>query len=131
LEAASTFKQRRSLLIAHVRAQVARVLGLPESALKNLQQGFQDLGLDSLMSMELRNSLQTSLQVSLSPTLTFNYPNVEAIVNYLIEEVLAVAFTVTESQLKPEEVEPSTTNSVEELSEAEAEMLLLSTLESL
>ena len=129
LEAAPVLK-RRSLLIAHVRSQVAQVLGLPESALKNLQQGFQDLGMDSLMAVELRNRLQKSMQASLSPTLAFNYASVEAIVNHLIEQVLSVAFTVTESQ-STQETERASPNRIEELSEAEAERLLLSTLENL
>ena len=74
---------RRVLLAAHVRSQVARILGWNPSDPLDSRQGFFDLGMDSLSSMELRNVLQTTLGCSLPSTLTFKYPTVEALVDYL------------------------------------------------
>ena len=89
LEAAPAV-DRRPLLAAHVRSQVARVLGWNESDPLDSRQGFFDLGMDSLSSMELRNVLQTTLGCALPSTLTFKYPTVEALVDYLGGEVLGL-----------------------------------------
>ncbi|NEO91123.1 MAG: SDR family oxidoreductase, partial [Moorea sp. SIO3G5] len=80
--------ERQGLLVTHVRAQVARVLGIyPERI--TLEQKLIDLGLDSLMSIELRNTLQLSLGLSVPSTLLFDYPTPEALTSYLAQEVLA------------------------------------------
>jgi malonyl CoA-acyl carrier protein transacylase len=89
LEAAPTSK-RRQILAAHIQAEVVEVMGLDPSQPVNLQQGFFALGMDSLMSMELRNRLQTSLECSLPSTLTFKYPTIEALVDYLAVEVFSL-----------------------------------------
>ncbi len=89
LEAAPV-NERRSLLTDHIRSQITQVLGLSSSEPIDLQQGFSDLGMDSLMAVELRNRLQTSLGCSISSTLAFDYPTVEGLVNYLALEVLSI-----------------------------------------
>ena len=78
--------KRRSFLMAHVRAIVGEVLGTRKPI--PLLQGFSDMGMDSLMSIELKNRLQTSLEYSLPPTLIFKYPTLEALVDYLAQELL-------------------------------------------
>lgn len=83
-------QNRGELLETHVREQVARTLGKEVAALsteKNI--GFITLGFDSLTSIELRNSLQRSLECALPVTFAFDYPTVEAAVAYLAEKVLA------------------------------------------
>ncbi|NER48710.1 MAG: acyl carrier protein, partial [Symploca sp. SIO1A3] len=83
---------RRSLLVAHVRRQVALVLGIKNPESIALETGFFNLGLDSLTSVELRNKLQTSLDCSLPSTLAFDYPTVTKLVNYLVQNVLRQKF---------------------------------------
>ncbi|NEO96076.1 MAG: KR domain-containing protein, partial [Moorea sp. SIO3G5] len=80
--------ERRSLLVTHVRSQVALVLGINNPESISLETGFFDLGMDSLTSVELRNKLQTSLDCSLPSTLAFDYPKIGQIVDYLFEDVL-------------------------------------------
>jgi malonyl CoA-acyl carrier protein transacylase len=91
-------RERKALLVAHVRTQVAKVLGmsLPESI--ELGQQLIDLGLDSLMAIELRSHLQSSLRCSLPSTVLFDYPTLEALVNYLAQEVLSVAVEASSTQ---------------------------------
>ncbi len=89
--AAALTGERRQLLVSHVRDQVARVLGFGPSQPFGLGQGFFELGMDSLTSMELRNRLQTSLGETLPSTVAFDYPNVEALVDFLTPKVLEVA----------------------------------------
>ncbi|TBR56984.1 hypothetical protein B4U84_26490 [Westiellopsis prolifica IICB1] len=84
---------RRAYLIVHVCSHVATVLGLNRSQTINPQQGFFEQGMDSLMSVELRNRLQKTLACSLPSTLAFDNPTVEAVADYLIREVLTLEFS--------------------------------------
>ncbi|NEO73020.1 MAG: acyl carrier protein [Moorea sp. SIO3H5] len=78
--------------MAHVRHQVGRVLGISDSHSIGLEQGFFDLGMDSLMAVEFRGCLQKSLGISVSSNVIFNYPKIEAIVTYLIQNHLESYF---------------------------------------
>ena len=81
--------QRRDLLVERVRTQVAKTLGLSSPDQIELGQRFIDLGLDSLMAVELRNHLQSTVGCCLRSTLVFDYPTIEAMVDYLSQEVFA------------------------------------------
>ena len=48
-----------------------------------------DLGVDSLIALELKNTLQKELQVPISSTLLFDYPTLEALVKYLLSDLLS------------------------------------------
>ena len=80
--------KRKALLVTQIRAQIAKVIGLGSANQVGLQQGFADLGMDSLMAVELRNRLQTTLDCAIPTTLAFDYPTVEALVDYLAPEIL-------------------------------------------
>ena len=81
LEAASP-AARRKWIEAAVRDAIIGVLGLgPEIELDPLQ-AFSDLGFDSLMSIELRNRLQTSMGRPLPATLAFDFPSLAAMADY-------------------------------------------------
>jgi len=82
--------ERRAELRGHVGGLVNSVLGRPLTEALDPGQGFFDLGMDSLMSVELRNVLQRSLGVSLSATVAFDNPTVNALVDHLAEEVLGL-----------------------------------------
>ena len=130
---AAPIVERQALLIAHVREQVAQVLGLNSPEQINLRQRFFDLGIDSLMALDLKNKLDLSLGYSLITTLVFDYPTVEALVNYLIQEVLSIEFSDS-STLKPQkdnEENQQMLVELKQLSESEAETLLLKELENL
>jgi acyl transferase domain-containing protein/protein-L-isoaspartate O-methyltransferase len=72
-----------SLLTAHVRSEVAAVLGLDESRLLEPGQGFFKLGMDSLMTVELRGRLERGVGIRLPTTIAFEYPTVETLAGYL------------------------------------------------
>jgi acyl transferase domain-containing protein/acyl carrier protein len=127
---------KRSILQAHLQQEIATVLGLANPQQIQPHHRFFDLGLDSLMALELRNRLQMNLGCSLPSTLIFDYPNLTSLVAYLID-YLADRFVAT---LEPVlEATPTRAfgqsetieHSISDLSEAEAEKLLLEKLEEL
>jgi acyl carrier protein len=82
---------RRDVLLDYVRGEVAVVLGadttadsIPPAA------GFFELGMDSLMSVELKRRLERGAGKALPSTLTFNYPNSAALATFL-DQALAPA----------------------------------------
>jgi acyl transferase domain-containing protein/acyl carrier protein len=79
-----------------VRAEVARVLSLADGSRVPLDRPLSDLGLDSLMAVELRTALGRRVGASLPATLAFDHPTPEAIARYLLKEVLAVPDVVAE-----------------------------------
>ena len=100
---ASPVDERRDMLTTHVCEQVAKVMNSSNTAklqpeqIESRQRLF-DMGIDSLMAVELKNLLESSLGHTLSATLLFDYPTVEAIVDYLKEGALSSAFPSKESE---------------------------------
>jgi acyl carrier protein len=76
--------QRAALLEAHLRETVALVLRLSDAAAVDPRTPLRSLGLDSLMSMELRARLERSLERQLPSTLVWNYPTVRAMADFLL-----------------------------------------------
>jgi acyl transferase domain-containing protein/acyl carrier protein len=86
---AAPVERRQQLLEEFVQSQAALVLGHPAQAVPRTQ-GFVQLGIDSLGSLELRTRLEQALQCPLPNTIAFDYPSVEALSAYLMAEVLAI-----------------------------------------
>ncbi|MEU6076600.1 SDR family NAD(P)-dependent oxidoreductase [Micromonospora sp. NPDC047074] len=80
-------QEQRGLLLDIVRTQVATVLAQPDVDAVPVAEPFRQLGFDSLMAVELRNRLNTVTGLRLPATLTFDYPNPEALVEYLRGEL--------------------------------------------
>jgi acyl transferase domain-containing protein len=74
--------ERRKLLEVIVREAVGRVLNLPPARL-DPRKAMGSMGLNSLMAMELRNRLEAALGRSLSATLAWNHPTIDALVAFL------------------------------------------------
>ena len=124
--AAAASAAQPKLLLLHVRERVLRVLGLPSTLELDVNQGLRDLGLDSLMAVELRNVLQTDIGRSLPATLAFDHPTVAALTKYL-KELLAPAA----APAAPAANAPTIDNSISELTDEEAEAQLAAELAAL
>ncbi|MDJ1172316.1 thioester reductase domain-containing protein [Roseofilum sp. BLCC_M154] len=96
---AAPIAERQELLTNQVRSLIAKTLGWTDPQQIGMRQPFLDLGLDSLMTVELKNKLESSLEVTLSPTLLFDYPTLEALVNYL-PDVIPLEFSITDDSDK-------------------------------
>ncbi|MEU0581987.1 SDR family NAD(P)-dependent oxidoreductase, partial [Streptomyces griseoincarnatus] len=76
--------QRTELVTEVVLREVATVLGLPGAGALAPQQVLKDLGLDSLMAVELRRRLSAETGLSLPATLAFDYPTPEHITRLVL-----------------------------------------------
>jgi Phosphopantetheine attachment site len=129
--------ERRGLLADFVRQQVMAVLRLDPSHRPDLDYRLIDLGLDSLMAVQLRNQLATHLGIDLRlpATLVFDHPNCRAIAAFLEKELFGTTGSRGDDDGKPMLRAPATDvkarEAVERLSDAETEVLLLERLKSL
>jgi hypothetical protein len=63
-----------------------------------------DLGLDSLMAVELKTRLEQTLCCTIRPTLAFDYPTLEALVGYFAQEPLARFFAAEDAPAAEAEI---------------------------
>jgi acyl carrier protein len=122
--------QRRGLLLTHVRERLGHVLRLDPRRTIDPRQPLTEIGLDSLMAVELRNSLVASTGAQLSPTLLFDYPTLEALVEHMLADHIASSPS-SRPEVRRDEFEAArsaTMHQLERLSEDEAEQLLLAEL---
>jgi NADP-dependent 3-hydroxy acid dehydrogenase YdfG/acyl carrier protein len=129
LEAAPS-AERRSLLLSHVREQIIRVMRLEPSFSLEPRQGLFQIGMDSLMAVELSRHLQNSLGKALPATIAFDYPTLEKLTAYLASEVLSLdqppsAKSPEEKDLEDHGEIADVLEELEQLSEDDAANLLL------
>ena len=82
--------ERRRLLQSYLSEQVARVLGLAASKL-DLQQPLSNLGLDSLMAVELKNRIAVDLKVNVPVVKFLQGFSVDQAVTQVLDQLAAEA----------------------------------------
>jgi len=87
-----------------------------------------DLGMDSLMSVELKSRLEAATGCALPTTLTFKYPTVVALTDFLGERLGLESATAKASGVP---AEPAGDSSGDDLSEDDLAALLTERLEQL
>ncbi|MFF1717530.1 type I polyketide synthase, partial [Streptomyces sp. NPDC058268] len=70
-----------------VRREVATVLGISDATSIGAQQVLKDLGIDSLMAVEVRRRLSTATGVALPATLAFDHPTPTAITGLVLDRL--------------------------------------------
>jgi acyl transferase domain-containing protein/SAM-dependent methyltransferase/acyl carrier protein len=81
------------ILLDAVRNEAGHVLSLHPDEVST-SAGLFELGMDSLMSVELKRRLEARCGRSLPSTLTFNYPSVEALAGFLYTQLAVEASTM-------------------------------------
>lgn len=96
---------RLGMLQEHLTARVARILRL-DPARVDAEAPLKSLGLDSLMTLELRNRLEADCGLHLSATLVWNYPTIAALVGYIAEALDLSGSTPADAVAVPDQVAP-------------------------
>ena len=121
---------RMRLLTEHLRALAMRVLSLDPSDELDIRQPLQQMGLDSLMAVELRNLLAAELALpqGLPATLVFDHPSVAALAEHLGRDVLRLPAAAPEATPVPQGAGTETLGSlldrIEGLSDADVEKMV-------
>ena len=84
LLAAHQAQEADTFLLDYLRQAVAQILGIPDPEQIDPHQGLLDIGVDSLMAVELRNRLSNGLVEQLPSTLIFDYPTLAKLTDYLL-----------------------------------------------
>jgi acyl transferase domain-containing protein len=107
--------KRKKLLRDLIQTQLREILRLPESAVIDNQLGFFEMGMDSLMAMELKERLQQSLgtRYKLTATAAFDYPAVNSLVKH-IESLLNQFAKLEEKPTEKEALETAKDKALKE-----------------
>ena len=79
--------KRQELLVNYIREKVVKVLGLDESQHLNLQKPLNEMGLNSLSNIDLKNRIDTELGVNLPIEILLAGSNIHQLVNILLEQL--------------------------------------------
>ncbi len=86
--ASTPIRQRSRLVIELLNQMLTSALRMaPDHQIDPFERLF-DLGVDSLIAIELKNKLQTVLQRPVSSTLLFDYPSLEALSKHILTELV-------------------------------------------
>jgi malonyl CoA-acyl carrier protein transacylase len=130
LEAAAS-DERLELMRDFVRQAVVRVLRLDADQLPGSHARLMELGLDSLMAVQLRNLLGAGLGLAkpLSATLMFDYPTIEALGEHLLTQIgITSAATAAPAEASIAIAARLDAEQLAEMSESEVEAMLLKRL---
>ncbi len=107
----------RAAIEGWVVEQLARVLGHASADSIDPQRPFAELGIDSLMGVELRHRFEAGLNIGLPVSMVLDYPNAAALAAFMAEQVESAGPDDDLAQLLGE---------IEQMSDAEAEARLSS-----
>ncbi|UXA13859.1 SDR family NAD(P)-dependent oxidoreductase [Mycobacterium sp. SMC-8] len=83
-------QQRRKLLTDYLRDAVAEITRVDAAEIRE-DAGFFDLGMDSLMAVELRRRIEQGVGKDIPATLAMDHPRLSDVADYLLGEVLGLA----------------------------------------
>jgi acyl carrier protein len=82
--ASASAEAAHSVIVAHLQVMAAAALGIEEPGHIDPEQPLQDLGLDSIMAVDLRNTLAQALGESLPAAILFDHPRLNSLADYSI-----------------------------------------------
>jgi len=122
---ATPANQRRAALVGRLEALVRKVAGVPAERRIDPSLPVRDLGMDSLMTVELRNAIGRAVDRTLPATLVFDHPTLDALAAYLMSAIPQLAPEAAPTEPTPD----AAAAEVRAMSEAEAEAELLRELQ--
>lgn len=116
-------EDRTELLCAAIQKQVVMVMGYSAAEAPEPDQGLFELGLDSLLALELKNHIQTSIRKDFPATAIFDYPTILSLAGYLLTQVLNLPVSSSAPGAKQAN-KTELLDEIDQLSEAEVEARL-------
>jgi NAD(P)-dependent dehydrogenase (short-subunit alcohol dehydrogenase family) len=117
----------KAIVTDFVRERVQRALGLTVGGVVDPELPLGELGLDSLLAVELRNNLSAELETPLTASLLFDYPTINRLTDHLINDVLDLGGDAEKIIAEAVHTPASSLfDAVEELSDDEVDRLLAS-----
>ena len=83
-------QQRKKLVVDYLRDVVAEVTRIDAAEIRD-EAGFFDVGMDSLMAVELRRRVEAAVGKELPSTLAMDYPRLVDVADFLLGDVLSFA----------------------------------------
>jgi NAD(P)-dependent dehydrogenase (short-subunit alcohol dehydrogenase family) len=80
-----TAEEARELVLGALRVEVAAVLHLEHGSVIGDRQGFFEMGMDSLMAIELKKRVERVLGIGLPRTIAFECPNIAALADEILK----------------------------------------------
>ncbi|WP_330230482.1 acyltransferase domain-containing protein [Nocardia sp. NBC_00508] len=124
--AATTVSERAALIEEHLTEQLSLTLQR-DSANLSRKATFQGMGMGSIMAVELRNRLESTLGIRLSVALLFTYSTIAALAEFIADELAVAHPSARPPEPEPENA-PSLAADIDRLSDAEAEAMLLDSI---
>ncbi len=128
--AAAPAGERSGRLLRFLDQQLSQVLGFSSTGQIEARQSFSDLGIDSLLAVDLKNRLESTLDVSLPATLLFDQPNLESLARFLVQ-LLEDRFVAAQPVSSPAPSDTDSADDLESLDEDELARRLAAQLESM
>jgi len=121
--------ERRSLLQGFVQQQLAKVMGVADPDQIDPGEPLFNMGLDSLMALELMVLLEKNLGFTLTEALVFEHPTIEDLVAYFLsvlfpEQAAAPAAAVTPAPVVPESADQAWDEQLQAVAELDEDELL-------
>ncbi|MCA9657776.1 MAG: KR domain-containing protein, partial [Myxococcales bacterium] len=105
---------RLSKLVAALRERTAKIMGAERLDVIDPRVPLRDLGLDSLMVVDLQGALSATLGRALPETLLLDHPTLESLAGYLLADVLGLAEEEPAAEPGPSEPASAETAALDE-----------------
>jgi acyl transferase domain-containing protein/acyl carrier protein/SAM-dependent methyltransferase len=106
--------ERFERLACQVQTLVADVLRLDGDRVVEREQGFFDMGVDSLMAVQIMDRIQRLLGREFPPSLCFDYPTVAALAEHLLSQLFPESETGAGDSHTPTDVRPVPKSPIDE-----------------
>ncbi len=115
-------RDRFELLSTQIQDHVVAVMGFAAEDVPALDQGLFEMGMDSLLALDLKNRLQASLKRDVPAAALFEHSTIARLTDYILNELLELSV----SEPSPASARPKADvlANITDLSEAEVERLL-------
>jgi NADPH:quinone reductase-like Zn-dependent oxidoreductase/acyl carrier protein len=123
-------QHRRALLESRLQQELARILRINPSQVGRTAP-LQSFGLDSISAVELRNRWSEELGLLLSATLIWDHPTISALATHLADKMEIPLDSAEAATLAQDAERTAVVAQIRELSEEQAEALLIQTLSTI